>query len=95
MLPDKETVIAVDVFGGVVTETESGDQLLATHPLLIDESIAPKAWPEKASDTGTSRQRAVPVGIEVVGIAGTKIYASVSEFVLAVDLGIPDIVALA
>jgi len=43
----KETVIAVDVFGGIVAETESGNELPASRPLLIQESVRPEARPEK------------------------------------------------
>ena len=87
-------MITVDVLGGVIAKTESGDQLLAAHPLLVDESIGSKAGPEKTADTGTGRQRAVPVRIEVVGIASSQVHASIAEFVLTVDLCVPDVVAL-
>src|ERR1700694_2295941 len=90
----KETVIAVNVLGSVVTEAKSGDQLFATHPFLIDESIGPEARPEKPAHTGTNRQRAVPVRIEGVGIPGRQVYPSVAEFVLTVDLGAPDVLSL-
>ena len=87
-------MIAVDVLGGVVTKTESGDQLLAGHPLLVDEGIGSKARPEKTANTGTGRQRTIPVRIEVVGIASSQVHASIAEFVLTVDLCVPDVIAL-
>src|SRR5580692_253216 len=91
---DKKTVIPVDVLCSVVTEAERRDQLLASKPFLVDEPVAAEARPEKPSDTGTHSQRAIPIRIEVVGIAGSKVYASIAEFMLTVDLRIPDVVSL-
>src|SRR6202035_379644 len=88
---DKETVIAVNVLGGVVSKTERRDQLLVSHPFLIDESIAPEARPEEATTTRSNCQRAVPVRIEVIDIASAQVHAGVAKFVLTVDLGIPDV----
>ena len=48
---DKETVIAVHVFGGIVAETESGNELPASSPLLIQECVRPETRPEKPPGT--------------------------------------------
>ena len=66
---DKETVIAVNVLGGVVSETERSYQLFVAHPLFVDEAISPEARPEKSSNAGPGGQRAVPIRIEVIGIS--------------------------
>src|SRR5580692_7262 len=91
---EKETGIAVNVLGGVVTDAKGRDQLLVGHPLFVDESVAPEARPEKASDARADRQGAEPVRIEVISIAGAEIHAGIAEFVLTVDLGAPGVLPL-
>src|ERR1700688_803386 len=49
----KETVIAVNVLGGVVSKTEPRCKLLVTPPFRFDEAIAPEARPKEAPNTRT------------------------------------------